>query len=553
MGIDVLLDAWARLDLVDGSSLLVVGQGRERSVLETEARRLGLERSVRFLGRVDEVTLVDCYQAADVVVLPSVALEGFGLAAIEALACGVPVIGTMSGGLPEVLAGLDADLVVAPGDAAALAKRMASALQGTAPLPDAKRCRRHAESFSWQRAGLRHRAIYARAAEEDHRRLRVVYLDHCALLSGGELALLRLLPALDEVDAHVVLAQDGPLVPKLLEAGISVEVVPMPEGARDVHRDRVRVGRLPVAQALQAIGYTCRLAWHLRRLRPDVVHTNSLKAALYGGVAGRLAGVPVVWHVRDRIADDYLPPAAVRIVKVLARHLPNAVIGNSRATIETLGPTPAPQTVVPSPVRLRSRSVRPTQATSERNPRQGMQRIGMVGRLAPWKGQHLFLAAFADTFRDSAVEAVLVGCALFGEADYEAELRAQVTGLGLDGRVEFRGFRDDVVAELERLDIVVHASVTPEPFGQVVVEAMAMGLPVVAADAGGPAEIVDNGVNGLLFPSGDVQALGRALARLSTDAGLRQCLAAAAKERAKTFAPEVVAPAVMNVYRTVLS
>jgi glycosyltransferase involved in cell wall biosynthesis len=553
MGLDVLIDAWARLVPDASDVLVVVGQGRERQNLEDLATRLGVAGTVRFMGRVGEATLLQCYHAADLVVVPSVALEGFGLIVLEALACGAPVIATSTGGLPEVLAPLDPGLIVDPGDAGGLAARITAAFDGSSPLPARDRCRRHAESFTWQRAGRAHRAIYADAVRARQAPFRVVYLDHCALLSGGELALARLLPALGEVDAHVVLAQEGPLVDKLLQSGISVEVFPMAETARGLHRDRAWAGPRSAVSAARAVGYTCRLAWRLRRLRPDLVHTNSLKSALYGGVAGRLAGVPVVWHVRDRIAEDYLPPPAVRLVRRLARRLPSAIIGNSRATLATIGATRAAQAVVPSPVVLGSSIEAGMAARRRRDSAGGGLRIGMIGRLAPWKGQHIFLEGFAAAFPEGNAHAVVVGAALFGESAYEEELRRQATRLGLDGRVEFRGFRADIGSELAGLDVVVHASVTPEPFGQVVVEAMGMGLPVVAAAAGGPAEIVEDGVTGMLFPPADVDGLRRRLERLSSDPDLRERLGAAARERARDFSPHVVAPMVMAVYHDVLA
>lgn len=157
-------------------------------------------------------------------------------------------------------------------------------------------------------------------------RLRVVYLDHCAQLSGGELALLRLLPALaGDVEAHVILAEDGPLVAKLEAAAIATEVIPMAEAARGLSRDRVRPSRLPKATVLHTAGYTSAVARRLRRLGPDLVHTNSLKSGLYGSAAGRLVGVPTVWHIREQITSDHLPPAALRLVRASVRRLPTAV------------------------------------------------------------------------------------------------------------------------------------------------------------------------------------------------------------------------------------
>ena len=141
-------------------------------------------------------------------------------------------------------------------------------------------------------------------------------------------------------------------------------------------------------------------------------------------------------------------------------------------------------------------------------PHSGDLRVGILGRLDPWKGQHVFLDAFAAAFGDGGAEAVIVGTKLFGDDGYLEELERQVKALGLEGRVEFRGFRDRVDDELRSLDVLVHASTIPEPFGQVVVEGMAAGLAVVAADAGGPAEVITHGVDGLLYPPGDFGRAG---------------------------------------------
>ncbi len=379
-------------------------------------------------------------------------------------------------------------------------------------------------------------------------KLRVVYLGHSAQLSGAELALLRLLPALRGIDAHVVLAEEGPLVAKLRGVGISTTVLPMAEAAQRLARHRVRPGRLPAASVLGSARYVVRLAWELRRLRPDLVHTNTLKAALYGGAAARMARVPVVWHIRDRIADDYLPRPAARLMRILARRLPTGVIANSQTTLESLQVTGVPTAVIPSAVHPHVVNVR----ERERVTRAGL-RVGMVGRLAPWKGQHVFLDAFSRAFPTGGARAVLVGAALFGEEDYETDLRRQAVVLDIDDRLEMTGFREDVAAELADFDVLVHASVIPEPFGQVVVEGMAAGLPVVASDAGGPAEIISDGIDGVLFPPGDEEALAKALKVLAADPALRKRLGAAARGRARAYETEPVADLVMAFYARLIS
>jgi glycosyltransferase involved in cell wall biosynthesis len=173
----------------------------------------------------------------------------------------------------------------------------------------------------------------------------------------------------------------------------------------------------------------------------------------------------------------------------------------------------------------------------------------MVGRLDRWKGQHVFLEAFAKAFPNGPEEAVVIGASLFEANGYELDLKRQVAASAIEGRVEFRGFRNDVEDELLRLDVLVHASIIPEPFGQVVVEGLAVGLPTLATDAGGPAEVITDGVDGLLYPPGDAEALAQALRRLAADPALRRRLGAAARLRARDYTADRIAPQVMAVYR----
>ncbi|NIZ93279.1 glycosyltransferase [Kineococcus rubinsiae] len=353
---------------------------------------------------------------------------------------------------------------------------------------------------------------------------------------------MRTLEALPGVRRHVVLGEDGPLVPLLLAAGATVEVLPLSGDVRNT--SRTEASRVPLAGLVATATYTLRLARRLRTLRPDAVHTNSLKSAVYGSLAARLAGVPVVWHARDRIADDYMPARTAAVVRQLARRLPTVVLANSQATATTLQlPARRPAVVVPDPYL-------PKHAPQDRTD-VGPVRFVMVGRLAPWKGQHVFLAAFARALAGTPHRAVVLGSALFGEDDYAEQVRRQVEDLGLTGQVELRGFSDDVEGVLAASDVLVHASTVPEPFGQVVVEGMAAGLTVLAADAGGPAEIVTHDHDGLLYPVGDVEALARLLAAVAADPGLRARLGEAAVATAAQYRPEALGPRFAAVYAAV--
>jgi len=561
-GVDVLLRAVALDDRILAD---VFGAGPEGDALHELARSLGIEDRVTFHGHVEESEVPATYATVDVLAVPSVPMpswiEQFGRVVVEAQAAGVPVVSSTSGALPDVVG--DTGLLVPPNDPAALAAALGRLLDEPG-LWDRLRAAGLAQAprYTWDRVADTQIELYRTATgtgtgtAPGRPRPRVAFVDHCALRSGAELALARLLPGLTEFEPVVVLGEDGPLVDLLRAQGVEVHVLAMDTSTREFSRTAVLPGIGAVRAGLSTVAYSVRLAWLLRKLRVRLVATNSLKSSLYGGVAGRLAGLPVVWHVRDRIADDYLPASAVGLVRRAVRVLPRGVIANSQATLSTLGLSGA------AARRLHARSIgdpcppeefAPLAArTTSGDGADGDLTIGIVGRISPWKGQDVFLRAFARTFPEGGAQARIIGGALFGEESEGTALVELAAELGVADRVTFTGHVDDVAAELAALDVAVHASTIPEPFGQVVVEAMAAGVPIVATDAGGPAEVVTDGVDGLLFPLGDVDALAGCLRRLADDPGLRARLVEGGRATAARYTPGVIAASVEATYREVL-
>lgn len=376
------------------------------------------------------------------------------------------------------------------------------------------------------------------------RPLRVTYLDHVARLSGAEIALTRLLEAAgSELEATVILAEDGELVEQLAATGATVEVLPLAEEVRGMRRGEMRPGLRQARAAAEVARYAARLRGRLRELRPHLVHTTSLKASVYGTLAARAAGLPVLWHLHDRLARDYLPGAAVRPMRLLAATAPSALVAPSRFTLETVGSRFRRRMIVsvlPNAVPYPERAV---------VVRDRVETVTIIGRLTSWKGQDVFLEAFARAFPDRPVRARLVGAATFGEAEYERGLREQANRLGIADRVDFVGFIPDVAGELERADLLVHASVLADPLNTAVLEGMAAGVPVVATDTGGHVEYLREGREGLLYRSGDIHDLASTLLRVSEDPDLRRRLAAGARERAEELRPAAVAERWMSLYR----
>jgi glycosyltransferase involved in cell wall biosynthesis len=376
--------------------------------------------------------------------------------------------------------------------------------------------------------------------------LRVAFIDHAARISGAEIELVRLVEAAEDIEATVLLAEHGPLEARLFAVGASVEVLSLNERTRAMKRRDVRAGTGLAHAAVDVANYGRRLSRRLRELSPDVVSLVSLKAGIYGSLAARLAGIPAVWHLHDQISSDHISSQAVLPLRLFIATVPTAVVAPARAPLAAIGRMrPGMRTaVIPVPVPLPPRPVEISPA---------VRRVGMVGRLAPWKGQHVFLRAFAEAFPSGTTTASIVGAAMFGEHAYAEELRTLAEQLGIAERVEFRGFRNDVQAELERLDLFVHASTATEPFGAAVFEGMAAGLPVVAARGGGPSEYIRHGEHGLLHTPGDVEGLAAAMRLVAGDQRMRLRLADAGRRRVAQFSPEVVAAAWTHFYRELVA
>ena len=169
-------------------------------------------------------------------------------------------------------------------------------------------------------------------------------------------------------------------------------------------------------------------------------------------------------------------------------------------------------------------------------------------------GQHIFLAAAAQVRRQfSSARFEIIGAAMFGEEAYELEIRAQATALELDDCVEFTGFRQDIPQRIDQLDVLVHASTTGEPFGQVITEGMIAGKPVVATHGGGVPEIVVHGVTGLLVPMGDANEMAEAICWLLENLEQASIMGEAGRERALNhFTVDKTAPLLEEVFEEVL-
>ncbi|MDT3427144.1 glycosyltransferase involved in cell wall biosynthesis [Paenibacillus forsythiae] len=376
--------------------------------------------------------------------------------------------------------------------------------------------------------------------------LRVAYIDHTARWSGGEVALFNILTHIGEqVDPLVILAEEGALADRLREKGIDVRIIPLDESIRSRGRNTVNLGA--PAAAVKLLAYGRKLAPLLKKERVACVHTNSLKSALYGTVAAKMAGVPLIWHIRDHIGAPYLKPVVAKAIRLLSRLLPNGVIANSKSTLSALELPRSKKTLV-----VYSAFAKAIGGTAGRKEQKDFN-VLLVGRLAEWKGQHILLEAAKKLRENGRIKFWLAGDALFGEDEYKRQLVSTIEREGLTN-VTLLGHVEDIQGLMQQADLLVHTSITPEPFGQVIVEGMAAGLPVIASNEGGPVEIVVPGETGLLIQPGDPEILTEAISWMVDHPQEREKMAEAGIKRVREhFVIENTVKEIVDYYRGLLA
>lgn len=390
-------------------------------------------------------------------------------------------------------------------------------------------------------AGMMLQLLSIRKKKTGSKEPQVLFLDQTGRLGGAELMLLDIAAA-RAADSEVILFQDGEFRTVLENAGVKTGVIELGDEASTVDK---QAGLKRVLRSIPGIlELMLQLVQAARSF--DVVYANTAKALIIGGPAARLAGRPLIFHLHDIIADGHFSVVNQQALVQCANFCAQRVIANSEATkaafiacggreelcvvIPNGFRIPTERTPAPQVSALRARLGIPAQART----------VLMAGRLAHWKGQHVLLEALKAV---PGAHAILLGDALFTDEDrqYALQLHAQADAPELAGRIHFAGFQKETMPYFDLADVVVHASVHAEPFGRVIVEGMLAGKPVIAARAGGAAEIVQHEHTGLLVPPGSASELADALNRLLDDANFAQDIARQAQQTAQdTYALKAV-------------
>lgn len=391
---------------------------------------------------------------------------------------------------------------------------------------------------------------------------RIAFIDHTTKMGGGQVYLLRQLSKLDRTQFYpiVVCPTDGPLANLVRREGVDMFIMPMHPGLTELKKDDLLGDPISIVRNLfRFAAAVVRLAAWLRKLKIDLVHLNSMKAGFYGGMAGRLAGLPVVWDFKDIISEDFFPTFNRRLIVKIGNTFANRLVANSQAIRDAYvaqGGRAEKVEVVINGIELDQ--FHPASSGEFTRSELGLAGdapiVSIFSRLDRWKGHTYFLqagACVASEFPDARF--LVVGALTFDDPAYADELHTLTRELNLVDRVIYLGFRQDIADLMAASDIIVHASSLPEPLGLTPMEAQASGKPVVAVGAGGVLETVVDGETGLLVPARDTGAMADAVLDLLRRPDHRRRMGEAGRVRAEAlFNLDVNARRVQDVYRSLL-
>lgn len=382
--------------------------------------------------------------------------------------------------------------------------------------------------------------------------MKVLFVNHTSRVSGGERSLLELVESLPaEVSARLA-CPPGELARRVERIGVSVDPIPEIRGSLRLHYRHTSRAIVDIARSARA----------LRRLSSehdvDLVHANSIRAGLIAAIGIDSRGPRLLVHARDSLPAGIVSKVVLSVIGARA----TAVIANSAHTRESyLRAAPrAETTVIHSAVdvdRFDPCRYERTKAKADLGLRPSTLALGIVGQITPWKGLTEAVEATA-VIKEGGFDPrlLVVGSPKFTSAatryDNVAYLRSierLVDARGLRSDVVFVGERDDVPEVLSGLDVLLAPS-WEEPFGRSVIEGMAMELPVVATSVGGPREVIEEGVNGLLVPPRRPDLLAAAVAELAVDADRRRTIGKRARARVtEGFGLKAHVDQIIDLYR----
>lgn len=500
MGLNTLIKCFSNFLLQQpNAKLFIIGKGKQKNKLIELIRSLNLNDSIQILENISDSELSTWYSAADLSIIPSLELEGFGLVALESLSCGTPVLASKCGGLEEIINRWNPQFLFNPYDANELEIKMAEFAKGDI-LITRQNCREFASKYTWAKCFS--------LIKKNFDKKRILFFNAESVISGAELSLLGLIKRLkSNFETKVVIGGNGPLYNKFVEADLHVQK--MPQLSLEFSRYDSKFVLLNVALKLPKI-WILTFREFVRQV-PDIVYINTFKTLISTlPIALFCRRTRIIYWAHDSFEFDSKSKFLKKsLFRLFFRFSKIEVVCNSFYTSQTLLKTFDLQSAhILYPI------VEPSEIVLRRSHSE-IFRFGICGRIADWKGQLFALQALEKLiFASTNVYFEILGSPQFGDNDYLKKIYDFIEEKDLVDKVHIIPFCDRPEVVVVNWDLSLHTSLIPEPFGRTIVESLRLGVPVVVPQSGGPLEIVDNEITGLFYEMGDAQDLYQKVAVL---------------------------------------
>ncbi len=393
--------------------------------------------------------------------------------------------------------------------------------------------------------------------------MKILFVNPVGAIGGAERALLTMMAALlntqPDIQLHLIVGTDGTLIAQAEKLGVEVKLLKLPEQFNQLGDSAFKGSNQAIARLtllwrlikiLPNIGkYLREFQQSICELPPDLIHSNGIKSHLLIALAG-IKNTPVIWHIHDFYGSRPLMAQVLKWVSDCAKlgiAISQAVAKDAETTLPKL-----PIEIIYNAVDINYFSPIPS-------PPHNSLLVGLVATFARWKGHDIFLEAASEIIKtnpDLNVRFCIVGGAIYqtrGSQFSEQELKDKAAYLEIADKVDFLGFQQDIAQVYHDLDIVVHASTQPEPYGLAIVEAMACGKPVIVSQAGGAAELFTHNYDAIGVPPAEPKALAVAILDLLDHPEKRQFISEKARHTVtKRFSQERLGEQILAIYNLIL-
>jgi len=511
MGLDFLINAMQHIDKFP-FEVHIIGRGPEEEYLKSLIVSLRLQDSIFIHTDITDEKLKFWYCAADLTVVPSLDLEGFGLVVLESLSCGTPVLASNIGGMGELVSEWDSRFLFESGNLKDFISQLSLTLQitSTEKLSLVNANLGFAKRKSW---GSIFDVIFQRISETTN----FLFISHSSIHSGAEVSLINLIKKLNSKNTiEAILWNRGWLSKKLSEIqGVSIQYI-----SRSSKEGKRLSRNINIRNISNVFIMILRLNYQLfKTSKSKMIFINTRPTLFMLLPFLYISQKRFTYWSHDLVMNREVQSGSDKILRLIFNICKKGIIlANSNYIYSNLSDLDRNRIGILYPIFDTSLVL-----NMEKKHETETIVIGINSRIDVGKGQDVVLRAFEKfnaIYPNSRLE--ILGGAMFGELEYLDELHQLTKSFDYPEKVIFHGMLDNPLDIMKSWDISVHGAIYPEPFGRNIIESMMLGIPVMAPRIGAALELVQKYGGGLLYEAGDPQSLFDSLILITENNEIRR-------------------------------